>query len=318
MLTKPSTFVNSIFGRTLETDTSISKDSILSLGILGKTELNKAHSFIVKKDPQSAKHLIFKSCWYMDKMVQSLEAFTGISLEKSAAQTNAVRDRIDNASDWINTANESGTYDVLAKCEVSLKRAIDALIDFASSIDDSSDIAKSKCENITERMIYKAWQRKDGSWWDTNPQGGAPIQVEPPSGGESSGNALSESMSVITDPSQDIPSSVMESLPDSYEDILSVIEGNKDNTEMDLQQAFDSALSGIEYDYKSEGKKYTGTPEQLFSEIMDEILPGNDNLENLFTSISESSSKEDKIRAAAAKTLFGIQNKLFSEFENRF
>lgn len=160
MLNTNSSGVASIFKNALTSNTSLSKESIVELGKLSKEELNKSKVALTRRDPKATEHRLLKSCWYLEKMIGSLESFTGVSLEKSLAQSNSVREKIETSSDWINTAKESDSYDILADCSEALKLAIDTLLSFAESVDTKTEVNKSKYKSVSEKMIYKAKSSK--------------------------------------------------------------------------------------------------------------------------------------------------------------
>ena len=160
MLNTSSSGVSGLFKDALTSNTSLSKESIVELGKLSKEELNKSKALLSRRDPKATEHRLLKSCWYLEKMVSSLESFTGITFEKSLAQSNSVRDKIETSSDWINTAKESDSYTILADCSEALKLAIDTLLSFAETVDTKTEVNKSKYKLVSEKMIYKAKSRK--------------------------------------------------------------------------------------------------------------------------------------------------------------
>lgn len=194
MQTNGCNIVKGIFGNSLS-NTLYTRDFALSTGKQAREEVRKSKIFVAKRDPNSAMHTLEKGCFFLEKMATSLEVITGVALEKSVAQSNSVQDRIETASDWINTENEGDTYDVLDKCADALSKAVEALINFAESVSDEVDVNKSKYSKLTEKEIYKAWQHKDGSWWD-NPTGNQVVPVEgaggTPAEGVSSSSAPQE------------------------------------------------------------------------------------------------------------------------------
>lgn len=170
MFTKDSKSVVGIFGKSLSKQ-AVTKDDIRELGKSAMEHLNKSIVMKSRKDPRGAISSIHKSCWYLDAVIKALEIATGVKLEKSADQSNTVKQKVDSASDWINTANEKDIYGVLDGCVGALKTAISALTVAAESVTDDETVTKDLFSKVTERGIYKAWQHADGTWWDHGDNG---------------------------------------------------------------------------------------------------------------------------------------------------
>ena len=163
MFTKDSKSLAGMFGKSLS-KCAMNGEQIRDLGNSATEQLNKASIAKSRRDPLGAVTSIRKSCWYLESMIGSIEAATGVSLTKSAEQSNTVRDRIDSASDWINTADEKKIYDVLDGCSAALKTAISALTLFSESVSDDETVNKDRFASLDESRIYKAWKHVDDTW----------------------------------------------------------------------------------------------------------------------------------------------------------
>jgi hypothetical protein len=182
MFTKDSKSFAGLFGKSLSKGIK-GGEQIRGLGHSATEHLNRANIAKSRRDPIGAANEIRKSCWYLESMIDSLQTTTGVVLTKSAEQSNAVRDRIDSASDWINTADEKNIYDVVDECSTALKTAISALTMFSEAVSDDETFNKDRFATLDEGSIYKAWKHVDNTWWDHDPKTNQIIPVDAPGGG---------------------------------------------------------------------------------------------------------------------------------------